>query len=638
MENFIRVNSLEVNHEKEKRKFDANYFDINPDLEDTDRNKNLKVLENNWDIFAFTNAELGCSNIVEHSINTGDAPPIRQRLWTRYSKTENEFISKQVQEMLDCGVIVRSYSPWVCNVVLAPKPGGQLRFACDYRALNKVTQFYNYPLPRISDIIDSLAGSSVFSKLDLLSGYWQVKMCESDGSDLKTGFITRDGCFIYKRLPFGVKNGPQEFQALMDKLFSDMRYKIANYMDDLTPHAKTIPEHLEILTEVFSRLRAAGLKVKISKCSFMYNEIKYLGFVVDGEGVKPDPKKVECILKMPIPRSLKELRSFLGMVTFYKKFIPKLAYIAQPLFKLLSTSKINDWTEEQTKSFETVKQALLSTEVLVHRQEELPIELHTDASDYAISGVLVQIHSIISNKGKTVRQERPLEYASRTLTGPERKWSIPEKEALALIFCLTLFRPYLAMRKFIIRTDHLALTYLNNLKDPIKTRIGRWALKLQEFDCEIIYKPGPKNVVADALSRNCFEKPLNTAKILEIPTFPIKITNRENNCTGDDKDRSHTKDGNEIEQLSVDIIEFQLIDEFCRELIVHLEDLKDYKLIDGILCKVEDGRRPRVVVPVSLRAMLIELYHCSKFSAHLGRNKTTATLVDRFYWNNSIKK
>ena len=638
IENDICVNSLSM--DQRVREFDPKYFNINPDADLKDRISLLKILKDNWDIFAFSNEELGCTGVVEHSIDTGNAKPIRQRLWTRYSAAENEFISQQVKEMLDCGVIVRSYTPWVCNVVLAPKQGGQLRFACDYRAVNAVTQFSNYPLPRISDILDSLSGSAVFSKLDLISGYWQVKMCESDGSDLKTGFVTRDGCFIFKRMPFGVKNGPQEFQALMDKLFCDMRGKIANYMDDLTPHAPTAAEHNQILVEVFSRLRKAGLKVKISKCSFLYTKIKYLGFVVDGEGIRPDPAKIKVISDMPVPRTLKDLRSFLGMVTFYKKFIPRLAFIAQPLFKLLATSKLTaPWDREQTRAFEDIKTALVSSELLVHRNESLPIELMTDACDYAVGGVLVQVHTKRTLSGRTKREERPLQYASRTLTGPERKWSIPEKEALALIFCLSLFRPYLAMRKFIIRTDHLALIYLNNLKDPIKTRIGRWALKLQEFDCQIVYQPGPKNVVADALSRNPWEKPLDTQEVLEIPTFSLASI-RENFCIENSLKvgKEEEKLNLEISQLGIDIAQYQLLDEFCKEVLVHMEGLKGFEVKEGVLYKVREGHiTPRVVVPLVLRAILIDLYHSNRFSAHLGRNKTTAKMMERFYWKGMHK-
>ncbi len=633
----IQINSVGITEKKGKQEFDDKYFDINPTADPKDREELIQILRENWDVFAFSNSELGCTDVVEHSIDTGEAKPVRQRLWTRYSKAENEFISQQVQEMLDCGVIVRSYSPWVCNVVLAPKPGGELRFACDFRALNKVTQFSNYPIPRIADVLDSLSGSAVFSKLDLISGYWQVKMCESDGSDLKTGFITRDGCFIYKRLPFGVKNGCQEFQCLMDKLFADMRFKIANYIDDITPHAKTGKEHNEILREVFSRLRQANLKTKIAKCSFLYSEIKYLGFIVNGEGIRPDPAKLEPIRKMPIPKTLKDLRSFLGMVTFYKKFIPYLAFMAQPLFQLLKTSKLTAWDKEQTEAFEGIKKALLSPELLVHRDESLPIELQTDACGYAVGGVLVQIHAGITASGKSKRLERPLQYASRTLTGPERKWSTPEQEALALIFCLSIFRPYLAMRKFVIRTDHLALIYLQNLKDPIKHRIGRWALKLQEFECDIIYRPGPKNVIADALSRNPWEKPLDTTEILEIPTFLLSKKFCKEMCGESQFQSLRTDKDFGIGQLGIDIAQYQQIDDFCREVLVHIDEVNGYEMRDGVLYRIGKSGRPRVVIPISLRAIVIELYHSSRFSAHLGRNKTVATLKNRFYWEGMDK-
>jgi len=259
------------------KEFDGKYFNINPEATPESRQSLLELLEEFWDIFAFTNDELGSTKTVELSIETGDAKPIRQRLWTRYSTKENEFISEQVKEMLRCGVITRTYSPWACNVVLAPKADGTLRFACDYRTLNKVTEFKSYPLPRIDDVINSLSGSSIFSPLDMISGYWQVRMYETDGSHLKTAFITRDGCFVFRRMPFGLKCATQVFQALMDQLFADMRTKVANYMDDLTPHSADIPTHLETLRKFLRDCALRVLNSKFLNANFYSRKLNTLG-------------------------------------------------------------------------------------------------------------------------------------------------------------------------------------------------------------------------------------------------------------------------------------------------------------------------------------------------------------------------
>jgi hypothetical protein len=241
-------------------------------------------------------------------------------VWNRFSEEEHEIISRQVQEMLDHGFIARAYSPWCANVVLAPKKGGkELRFCTDYRQLNKVTEFHSYYIPRVEDILDSLRGSKVFHTLDALAEYWQIKMKESDGSDLKTAFVTRDGVFIYKRMPFGLKNAPQEFSRLMDELFGHMRKKVAVYIDDITPHGKSGREANANLREVPKILRMAGLKLKISKCRFLYNKISLLGFIVTPEGIQPDPDKVDSIINMPTPNTVSKLRSFLGMINFYRK-------------------------------------------------------------------------------------------------------------------------------------------------------------------------------------------------------------------------------------------------------------------------------------------------------------------------------
>jgi len=617
------ISSVEI---RPKPNFDAKYFDINPNASINDREELLAILKKYWDVFALENEDLGCTNVVKHSIKTGDALPIRQRLWTRYSTEENNIIEEQITNMLKCGVIERTNSPWASNVVLVKKKDGKIRFCTDFRKLNEVTIFDTYPLPRITDVIDSLSGSGYFSCLDLISGYWQIEMCSEDSSDLKTAFITRDGIFKYKRMPFGVKNGPQEFQGLMDSTFSDMRSELAYYMDDLTPHGPTGMIHNKRLGKTLARLREINMKINTSKCRFLYTEITLLGFVINGNGIRPDSSKVESVLKMPKPNTVTKLRSFLGMINFYRKFMPKLAFVAKPLYQMAKLEKVSLWwNNEQTSAFDKLKEMLSISPILGHFNPKLPVEVHTDACEYAIAAVL--LHSVTienAESNKRSKRETPIQYASRILKGAELRWSIPEKEAIALIFALEIFRPYLALRKFIVRTDHLALTYLQNLKNPIKTRIGRWALKLQEFDCEIIYQPGTINKVADCLSRNPFEKALDTANTLDIPTF---------SCL---QECSNETDLKNIENhVGYDLIGLQASDEHCTEIRNHIDSESKYRIKNGIVM-YED----RLVVPLALRGRIIEMYHDTTFGAHQGILKTTDKLCRKFHWpkmHNDIK-
>jgi transposase InsO family protein len=635
----IHINSLNAKPVERGNgmKFDPALFDICPNASEEDKAGLIAILEEFWDVFAVDNKQLGCTDVVQHKIDTGNTPPVRQRLWNRYSREENEIIAEQVKEMLECGVITRGYSPWCSNVVLATdKKTGKIRFCTDYRALNAVTTFQSYNIPRIEDVLDSLAGSTCFHSIDLIRGYWQIKMCEEDGSDLKTAFITRDGTFVYKRMPFGVVNGPHEFQLLMDQVFGDLRGKVAVYMDDLTPHGRTGKEANAHLYETLLRLRKINMKVHVRKCAFLYDNIKLLGFIINNQGVSPDPEKVRAIEHMPIPDSVKKLRSFIGMVNFYRKFVPKLAFHAKPLYDLLKKDEGKKaWTETHTNSFTKIKSCLLSADTLVHYDPSLPVELHTDACDYAVAGVLIHVVSQEHN-GKMRRVEKPIQFTSRTLRPSELKWSIPEKECLALMYCLSVFRPFLAMQYFTIRTDAIALTYLKNMRDPQKSRIARWGIKLSEFKCDIVHRPGKKNVVADALSRNPnpFDKPLDPHEAVEVPLFGLRCKVRS---MGECEDGLLEEELPPAEHAHMDITHLQLLDDWCKDIYEHIEDHIHFAIIQGMLFRItinKSEKRYRIACPLAIRGYVIESYHSSKFTAHLGRDKTYDKIKSRFYWPN----
>ena len=397
--------------------------------------------------------------------------------------------------MLDQGIIRPSISPWSSPVWVVPKKldasgKEKWRVVVDYRKLNELTIDDKYPLPNISDLLDQLGKCQYFTTLDLASGFHQI---EIDSKDIqKTAFTVENGHFEFVRMPFGLKNAPSTFQRVMDNILLGIQNeRCLVYMDDIIIYSPTIHDHMSRLTEVFERLRKANLKIQPDKCEFLRKEVAYLGHLITKDGVKPNPMKVDAILNFPQPKNQKEIQSFLGLAGYYRRFIPNFSKISKPLTKLLQKDIPFNFDSDCTNSFQNLKQTLTTTPILIYPDFEEPFVLTTDASAYAIGSVLSQ--------GK-IGKDLPIAYASRTLCSAETKYSVIERELLAIVWSVKHFRPYLFGRKFKLVTDHRPLTWLFSIKDP-GSRLARWRLKLEEYDYEIIYKPGKINKNADALSR-----------------------------------------------------------------------------------------------------------------------------------------
>ena len=460
------------------------------ELETEQKERLGRFLAENRDVFALNMAELGTTNLCQHEIDTGNHPPITQRPY-RVCPEKKEEISRQVDEMLDHGIIRPSFSRWCSPVVLVRKKDGSYRFAVDYRKLNAVTKPLNYPLPRLDDALDVLNSGAYFSTMDLLSGFWQIEMAPS--SKEKTAFVCHKGVFAFEKLPFGLRNAPLQFQAVMESALRGINFKhVLIYVDDLLCFSPDFDSHLKHLDSVFRHLRAAGLRLKPSKCQFAATEVTYLGHIVSNKGVAVDPAKTEAVRSFPIPRDTTSVRSFLGLANYYRRFIKGFAQIAAPMNNLLKSDTPFCWTTDCQDAFERLKDALTSAPVLAYPDFDKEFILSTDASGHALGFILSQKDS---NK-----KERVIAYGGRSLRPPERSWSISERETLALIEGIKNYRVYLAGRKFTAVTDHSALQYLQRTKDPTG-RLGRWALFLQEYDFTVQYKPGRIHLNADALSR-----------------------------------------------------------------------------------------------------------------------------------------
>ena len=463
-----------------------------PALSEAENSQLLQLLSSYPDIFATSTLDLGRKSIIKHKIDIGDANPIKQAPY-RVSQSQKAEIDQHISNMLEQDVIQVSTSPWSSPVVLVKKKDGTTRFCIDYRKLNAVTRKDSYPLPRIDDALDSLSGSKYFTTLDLQSGYHQVAM-HPDSME-KTAFISHAGLFEYKVMSFGLCGAPPSFQRLMTRVLHGLDWKICLvYIDDVIIFAPTFEEHLSRLATVFERFREANLKLKPSKSHFARTSVNFLGFVVSSSGILPDPDKLEAVKSFPTPASVKEVRSFLGLCNYYRRFVENFAKIASPLNRLTRKNVPFVWDPDCETAFQDLKCRLCAPPILSYPDFTQPFHLHTDASQFALGCVLGQ-----KIKGK----EHVIAYGGRELNIAETRCSTTEREALAVVDGIKRYQPYLTGQKFYVHTDHGSLSWLMKVKDPTG-RLARWALQLQQYDFEVIHRPGPQNGNADALSRRSY--------------------------------------------------------------------------------------------------------------------------------------
>jgi hypothetical protein len=365
----------------------------------------------------------------------------------------------------------------------------------DFRDLNAVTVSDVYPIPPMDQLLYNMEGAKVFSCMDLQGAYHQIKVSEQDQK--KTAFIWRGGLYEYIRMPFGLKNAPATFQRFMNMMLSvgNLRSFVMAYLDDLVVFSKNFEEHIDHLRQTLSVLSRHGVKLKLSKCHFSMKKIKYLGHILDQDGVHVDPAYVDAVRNMPYPTCVSELQSFLGMCGYYRRFISSYAHIAQPLHQLLKKTTTWCWDQSHQQAADTLKQALISAPVLAMPDYTKPFIIQTDASTRGIGAVLCQR---LMENGELV--ERPIAYVSRGLKPAETRYDTTHLEMLAVVYGIQKFRHYVLGTKFLLQTDHRALQGLMKRKD-LQGRVARWVTTLQEYEFDIEYRKGTANANADALSR-----------------------------------------------------------------------------------------------------------------------------------------
>ena len=447
---------------------------------------------------------------IEFKLKKGAKMP-RARAYRLNSEGRKE-VESQVRKLLDAKLITTSNSPYASPCFVVAKPDGSWRFVIAYMQLNAAHESDTFPLPRIEKLIESTAGKRIFSAIDLKSAYWHLSIPEDQRK--YTAFVTESGLYEWTVLPFGLKNAPSIFQRVMHKIFGDLEHSVLFYLDDILVHTVTVQEHLNTLETVLERIRKYGLRIGLPKCNFFQTRLKFLGLEIDGYTVKACAQYVSKVLKLKEPTNKKELGSLMGAIQYIGAFIPGLQQLAWPLNKLRSGGMKWQWQEEQKEAFRKLKNAVEHTQVLALPDPRKRFVLATDASDYAIGGVLMQPsrEEKMELDEPTSAKLKPIQFLSKTLGVSQRNWTIAEKELWAIIWCINRWREHLLGNRFVVLTDHKNLELLNTNKNMTQ-RFERWRLALQEFDFRVQYVPGFSNTLADYCSREMAQLSLEAMKL-----------------------------------------------------------------------------------------------------------------------------
>ena len=526
---------------------------------------------------------------VDHRIELepGNVPPTKAPY--RMSPLELNELKKQLAELSSKGFIHPSKSPFGAPVLFVKKKDGSARMCVDYRALNKITIKNKYPLPRIDELLDRLNGAKFFSRIDLRSGYHQVRIAEGDVP--KTAFRTRYGHFEFTVLAFGLTNAPATFMQLMHDVFRPyLDDFVIVFLDDILVYSRTENEHVEHVKTVLKTLRERKLYAKASKCDFFKNSVDFLGYVVTADGITMDSGKVKAINDWPSPlKNITDVRSFLGLAGYYRRFVKGFSKLASPLTELLKKDNTFEWTDQAQRSFEELKNAITTAPILTSPDPIKPYVVTTDASGFATGAILQQDH------GKGLQ---PIAFMSHKMNGAERNYPVHEQELLAVVHALREWRHYLHGSGFEVVTDHMSLKHF--LTQPkLSARQARWSEFMQEFNMKITHRPGKLNDAADALSR----RPDHQQTLNSVSSSHLDNSLIESIMAAYDDDE---------------------------ELKEQLETDQTLRKRDGIVYK----DRHRVYVPKDseIRSKLLAEYHDVPLSGHVGIHKVYERVTRHWYW------
>ena len=524
------------------------------------------------------------------------ANPVATAMY-RLSYEELAELKAQLLDLLKKGFIRPSKSPFGAPILFVKKKNGSMRMCVDYRQLNRVTKKNACPLPRIEDLLDKLSGAKYFTSLDMTGAYHQIKIKPEDIE--KTAFRTPYGHFEFIVLPFGLCNAPATFQTFMNTLFrEEIDSFVLVYLDDIMIFSKTLEQHIKHVRHVLQKMQSKGLKLNLAKCSFFKTKIEWLGYIISAEGIEVDKKKIQAILDWPVPKNTLQILAYLGFTGWYRKFIEKYSHIAAPMTDLLKKDVPFVWTEKQQAAFEKLKTLLTTTPILALPSPDYPFHMYTDASDFAMGGVLMQ------DQGQGLR---PVAFSSKKLSAAEQRYDIYEKEAMSQIYHLKQWRCYLqGAPRSTCYTDNAVLKHLQT-QAKLTSKQARWMLVLQEYNVYVDYITGRANVVADALSRRA--------------DHAVSVVYIQQNSDW----LQALKESYEKDKKTVQIIES-----------IHNGTARDYAFDHGYLVR-RTATKTQLYIPDTgtLRQDLLEEHHDTLLGGHFGAAKTATALLRHYYWPNA---
>ena len=593
-----------------------------------------KLIDRFPEVFATAIKDLHVTDLIEHDIDTGDHEPIAVRPY-RGNPIRNAEINDYVRQLYEGGQIEPSNSPWAAACLIVPKktlPGEPpaTRFVIDYSLMNSKTVNTGFPTPSPETVFDLMAGKKYYSNLDLFSSFWQINLSEKTRRAGTTAFVCSNppSHWQWVRMPMGLKTASQTMQRLLMKVLAPMiGVSVYVFIDDCLIYSDTEEEHWEHIEQAFELLKAAHLKLKLKKCEFFKQEVKYLGHVITTKGVKPDDEKVEKIVNFPIPRSVKEVKSILGISSFYRKYIKGYSQIVEPLLEKTRSSYTKfHWDERDQKAFDEIKKILTTEPLLLHPRFDLPFQIASDASGHSLGAVLQQ-----EQDGRV----GPIAYASRRLTDEERRYSATQRELLSVIWSLKYFRKYFAGQKepVLILNDHRPLMWLTSMKED-EGRVGRWCNYLMSVNHKLVHKKGTEMGHADTLSRI----PLSDneqAKIVGSKQHQITI----NVITGEKLESMaelQTKDALCIKiRKYMDEGNLDAEDEIKRP--VWASEIDFYVMHEGTLYREatmlrRNHKHFQLVAPFEIRRKILEIMHNSRIGMHFAFRRTYLRTAAKFYW------
>ena len=612
------------------------------------------LCEDQHEAFSKNNQDIGKTQLIEMEIDTGSSVPLAQSPYTLPLK-HYDWVRKEIETLEKAGVIERSLSPWASPVIVVPKKSApdeppRRRLCVDYRRINVLQQEVKrtdrstgcltlYPLPKIDEMFAKLGGAKFFSTIDLRSAYYHIGLTRE--SQAKSAFVVPMGKWQFKRTPFGLSQAPAYFQLLIDQVLMGCGDFAMGYLDDIIVFSRSEEEHLQYLEDIFKRLRHFDLKMKRKKSSFFKKHIQYLGHLVSEQGFEPLPEKLEAIRNMPHPKTPKEVKQFLGLIGYYRKFIPRFSDLSRPLTRLTRHDSKFDWTPQCQKSFNHLRELLMEYPILRYPDPKKGYTVFTDASGIGWSGVLTQEYP--DEKGRI--KHHPICYVSGQFRGSQLNWAALTKEAYAIYMSIRRLAFYVSDVDVTIRSDHLPLKKFLT-KQTLNSKVNNWAVELEQFNLKLEWIMGSKNTLADTLSRlldvcpeaklepepagqefgsYCFEdmKPVEVEYIEEIDTVKIQ----------------QSEDFKEI-KLPLQDAQMELLqrhDDTCRGIAKKLRQDKHmnklFMLKSGMVYRLwcEDGKTAEcVVVPEVLREPLLMLAH--NYSGHNGFRRTYNAMKRQYYW------